>query len=1062
MKTIFQINSRHFYIIFSIAIILSALMPMQAQQGAIWHVPSNSSDLYGTPMRELIRPTIGTSSVTIYQGLWKPAGGWNQTGGAVYWRKQGSGTWNQVPLSFHTQYTINPPSDVNQFWKASFPLSSIAVGEVVEYYIRADFDNTTSPRFLHGSNVGTTNESQAQANPTTFTLFPGFLVNNVNADYTTTKFFIDESKNESYPVTVQVDMGNSSVQAIEVFTNLNNRDRAALDANNDGIHDGIYPPDGNLITIANTNSYYQAYSMTPGSGGNYSLTLNASKTGAYRLTIRWKLTGDTQWRWYPLRDHAIVVSPKQALDIRMYELNVFNQEASGTTFATRSTWEDMWDGPGAIHTNPNRKNQFNLDYLTNLGVNWIWFQPIHPYGVDGRHLSAQDIMNRAPGTQASTWLWNGGSPSENVNYPYALGSPYAVKNFWEIEPRMSANYSGTDSIAIQRQKSMQSFQAFAAAAKQKGIKLMLDAAFNHTAHDAELGNLGSQFFGGTALQEIRNQEIRFFSRNGNYGRQAGTGPGEYPAPAPDRGDFGKWLDVKDVFFGVYDALVKINDAVGNRSYFASGDWFNYSGDAGADPGYFNSITQKVWQYFGSYMPYWSDKTNNAIGGLRCDFAQGLPPQAWEYIINRARAYDPNVVFMAETLDGGSGQGTPGYRSNRHFDILNENLLFALKNTNYNDPSRPEQAITSTDIRAMMENRRQAYGFGLVLLNTQSHDEDSFNSPWHALTNYAAAATHEGAPMIFPGQELGISKFFGYDLMEKNFGKFIPHFKTYNSMMPLWFDNDFGNDQLYPVYAGINRARMMSPALRAHNRYYIDQTNGNPHPQIFSVAKFEVPNGNPATTDVVFGFVNLGVNNSNNVNNNFPNSGTFNVNITQNGSNLFGINPAASYNVINLAAYTGPNNSKPERAYTFLWPSNRSGNGILNDGIFVALNAVPTTVAGWNTAPYEPQYLKLMDMNADNDGDGFTNEQERQAGTNPLDNNSYFAIESINILPNHQYQINWKSVVGKTYQVQFKDDLTAVTWQNLGAPITATGTTTSFTDTTVPMAQNHRFYRVVIN
>ncbi len=1046
----------------SLAIIFVAFTPAQAQQGAIWHIPENWTDLGGIYMREIHRPNIASSSVTLYQGLWKPAGGWNQTGGTVFWRKQGSTTWNQAPLTFHSQKALNnPPTDYNQYWKATFPLSSIMVGDTVEYYVRANFDNTTSPRFIHGANATTTNESQAQSNPTTFTLFPGFQVNGVEGDYTTTKFFIDESINQSYPVTVQVDMGNAPVQAIEVFTNLNNRDRAALDANGDGIHDGIFPPDGNLITTANTNTYYQAYAMNSVGGGLYSLTLNAAKTGAYRLTFRWKLTGQTQWNWWPRSDHAIVVSPIQALDIRMYELNVLNQEASGTTLATRSTWEDLWDGSGAIHTNPNRTNQFNLDYLKNLGINWIWFQPVHPYGIDGRHLSAQDIKTRDPSTDPNTWIWNGGSPYENINYPYALGSPYAVKNFWEIEPRMSANYNPSDSVPVQRQKAMASFQAFANAAKQKGIKLMLDAAFNHTAHDVELGNLGATLFGGTPLQEIRNQEVRFFSRTGNYGRQAGVGIGEEPAPAPDRGDFGKWLDVKDVFFGVYAALVRFNPSE-NGNYYRAADWFNYSGDTGSDPGYFNSVTRKVWEYFGAYMPYWDTQTSGAIDGLRCDFGQGLPPQAWEYIINRARAHNWKVVFMAETLDGGTNKGAPGYRSNRHFDILNENILFALKNTNYNNSARPEQAITTADLRNQMEQRRQLYGYGLILLNTQSHDEDSYYSPWHALTNYAAAATHEGAPMIFPGQELGISRYFGYELMEKNFGKYIPHFKTYNSMMPLWNDTDFGNDQLYSVYYGINRARAISPALRSHNRYYIDQTNGNPHPQIFSVAKYEVPNGNPANTDVIFAFVNLGVNNSNLVNNNFPNSGTFNVNITQNGSNLFGIQPGATYNVINIAAYTGQNNSQPSRAYTFLWTNNRTGSDILANGIYVGLNAVPTNVTGWNTAPYEPQYLKLMDMNADNDGDGFTNEQERVAGTNPLDSNSYPGIQSIEMLSPTQCKVTWSSVSGKTYQVQYKDDLTAPNWINLGAPITATGSSTSFTDTTITPTQIRRFYRIVIN
>ncbi len=59
-------------------------------------------------------------------------------------------------------------------------------------------------------------------------------------------------------------------------------------------------------------------------------------------------------------------------------------------------------------------------------------------------------------------------------------------------------------------------------------------------------------------------------------------------------------------------------------------------------------------------------------GLRADFAQGLPPQAWEYIINRTRSRKWDFVFMAESLDGGAVT----YRSNRHFDVLNENLIYA--------------------------------------------------------------------------------------------------------------------------------------------------------------------------------------------------------------------------------------------------------------------------------------------------------------------------------------------------------------------------------------------------
>jgi hypothetical protein len=29
----------------------------------------------------------------------------------------------------------------------------------------------------------------------------------------------------------------------------------------------------------------------------------------------------------------------------------------------------------------NTASRFNLNYVTNLGVNWLWLEPIHPIGI---------------------------------------------------------------------------------------------------------------------------------------------------------------------------------------------------------------------------------------------------------------------------------------------------------------------------------------------------------------------------------------------------------------------------------------------------------------------------------------------------------------------------------------------------------------------------------------------------------------------------------------------------------------------------------------------------------
>src|SRR5581483_7495853 len=306
-------------------------------------------------------------------------------------------------------------------------------------------------------------------------------------------------------------------------------------------------------------------------------------------------------------------------------------------------------------------------------------------------------------------------------------------------------------------------------------------------------------------------------------------------------DFGKWSDVRDIYFGRYSALVDVQADQGN--YNNEGDWFDYSigseSSSGTGNGHFDAVTQGVWKYFAEYTLFWltqtgvpsgsdlTTQTSKGIGGLRADFGQGLPPQLWEYIINKTRTRKWNFVFMAESLDGGAVT----YRSNRHFDILNENIVFPLKS-----------ASSTTDYRNIFETRRNSYGQSLVLLNNTSHDEEQYSDPWNALTRYAVCSTVDGVPLIFPGQELGISGTYGYVNYEVNFGKNIVHFKKYNSMQPIWNDSDYGNDQLYPVYSGIALARLSSNALRSSNRYYLDQTGGGgTHPTIFSVAKYETAN-----------------------------------------------------------------------------------------------------------------------------------------------------------------------------------------------------------------------------
>jgi hypothetical protein len=751
---------------------------------------------------------------------------------------------------------------------------------------------------------------------------PVLTVNGVNADYTTTHIFVNELNGDAIPLTILFSPNTNGVTEADVFSNVNRRDRAALDADGDGIEDGIKPPDGNLIPTGDDNNYYKAYAMTALGGGQFSFTLNATNTGAYRLTARYKVAGNTNWFWYSggstgRRDHCIVATPTKARNMVMYELNAMTIGAQGTNQSDRSTFTDLYNGPGARPYDAVT-NRFNLNYVQNLGVNWLWFQPIHPIG----------ILNRQ---------------TDGSGNPYSVGSPYSVKNFFQVNPLLSK--------ANTRDAALAEFTNFVAAADAAGVNVMLDEPFNHSAWDAELDASGVYYFKTNAQPTdlISGSEARFYSRSGEYDQRA-SGAANV-AQAPDRYDFGKWSDVADIYFGRYAALVPNASQSGN--YASEGDWFDYtigseSGTGGGN-GHFDAITQNVWRYFSDCILYWLDKTGcpqgtppsqtfKGIDGLRADFGQGLPPQCWEYIINKVRSRKWDFVFMTESLDGGAVT----YRSNRHFDVLNENLVFQL-----------QSAATASDYRSAFDSRRTSYGQGLVLLNNVSHDEQSYSDPYAGLIRYMACSTIDGAPMTFYGEELGISTTFGFNLYQLNFGKLIPHFMVYNSLQPVFnpANRNFGLDQLWPVYAGVNQARNFSAALRSSNRYYLNQTGSEtPQASIFSVAKYENADGAPNFNDVIFAFTTLDRNNQQ--------SGNFDVNISQNGTNLFGIKPARIYNVKNIAAYLG---ADANRRNNWLWGSGIAGSNVLNNGVGVSLNPVPASNAGWTTAPFEAQYLKLYDV-----------------------------------------------------------------------------------------------------
>ncbi len=890
--------------------------------------------------------------------------------------------------------------------------------------------------------------------------------NTNDANYGLRRIFLNELAGDSQDITVILQPNaTGTLSDVELFSNLNRRDFAVLPGDED--------PD--TVTTASGTTYYRAYPMTSIGGGRYAYTINVNKCGAYRINARYKVNGGS-YVYYTdnglRRDCAVVASPKKALDLTMYELNPMIAEANTADFNGRSTFEDIYT------VNTDRQDALSTNGFLDRGVNMVWLQPIHPIGSENRQTD--------PDTGA----------------PYDPGSPYAVRNYWKVNSVLGDPSSEA--------RAMIEFTNFVSALDAVGVGVMLDGTFNHSAWDCEIGEpgvtMGITTNPSTLIRDVRPQWYSKYNSYGDHATYYFSAANNDLAPAPDRMDFGKWNDAADFYFGRYDALVQSPPA--NTNWAWSSGWYSrYLLEDDLFEGFETNATRELWQYFSEYPIYWLEKTGHpadtpkaeswrGIDGLRCDFAQGLPSLFWEYTINKTRSVKWDFIFMAESLDGFRTVGTNshhgvGFRSARHFDILNENMIFYWRDNffSYYTTNAGQNATTYPTWQAF-DSRRQAFDVSPLLLDLVCHDEIyPHDAQWRVIYAYAICAAMDGVPMVFYGQEAGAQNDASYYTgrginalnnaakYEVNFSKGIPNFKRYNHMTNIWsgFLSSW-KTSMYNTYKRVNWARQHSPALRSQNNYMLNGSNATWNAAIFCVAKFQYPGVSAASQDVVFCAINNDYQDSTNRWDRF----NLDVDYTP-GVNWFGILSTGLYNVVDLASATPTN---------YLWGVTGVRGSVVKTNFWVILNG----------NPYEGthvQYLKLVDMSAtyptnyatykdwdwdydglpnwwelanglnpysgvgndgaggDKDGDHVSNEDEMYAGTAADDPDDYLYV-SIDI-SGGSADVTWPSKIDVNYYFQQDNDLLVTPdWQNTRF---ATALSTNETVSESIGGLTNRFYRV---
>ncbi|HEY8999935.1 MAG TPA: alpha-amylase family protein [Mucilaginibacter sp.] len=318
------------------------------------------------------------------------------------------------------------------------------------------------------------------------------------------------------------------------------------------------------------------------------------------------------------------------------------------------------------------------------------------------------------------------------------GSPYAVKDYYDVDP----------DLAVDVPNRMKEYEALIKRSRENGLKVIMDFVPNHVARtyasDAKPASVRD--FG-----EDDDKSKSFDPKNDFYYTpgQAFVVPQGYVAG----GDEFK-SPLKDSHFGEDPAKATGNDVF--SAWPSINDWFetvklNYGVDYQNDyQKHFDPIPP-LWNKMLDILKFWAAK---GIDGFRCDMVEMVPFEFWGWIIPKVKADYPELIFIGEAYDRGKYHD---YIYNGKFDYLYDKvgLYDSIKRL-----TRNEYGASTWDINSIWNNECKNIDVHMLRF-MENHDEQRIASPdfaanpWLAVPGMIITATlHRGPVMIYFGQEVG--------------------------------------------------------------------------------------------------------------------------------------------------------------------------------------------------------------------------------------------------------------------------------------------------------------------
>jgi len=306
------------------------------------------------------------------------------------------------------------------------------------------------------------------------------------------------------------------------------------------------------------------------------------------------------------------------------------------------------------------------------------------------------------------------------------GSPYAVRDYYDVSPDLADNVENR----------MQEFEDLIERTHKNGLKAIMDFVPNHVARQyhsdakppkvkdfGEDDNTSAFFEPDNNYYYIPDQglELKFEAPQGENAYV------EFPAKATGNDCFTNCPSINDWY-----ETVKLNYGI------------NYHNGRATS---FIPIPD-TWLKMHDILQYWTAK---GVDGFRCDMAEMIPVEFWNWVIPKVKAKNKSLLFIAEVYDNSQ------YRNYAHwglFDYLYDKVDLYDTIRNVICGYRPSSDITFA--------WQRIDGLQTKMLNfLENHDEQRIASDFFAgdarkgIPGMIVAATMNTNPvMIYFGQELG--------------------------------------------------------------------------------------------------------------------------------------------------------------------------------------------------------------------------------------------------------------------------------------------------------------------